>query len=180
MGRFFELFINKKMAIIIEKKRNSYLNGLNIELSNHIFPTARTFYVKKGSDEHLIIGCKIWDEHNIFGTNGRTHMCVFYYDKIGDEFVYSDSDCSWKVINRAEDNYADTFMFFCDKTKPSPELLLRIYQKFILRHFFSEKEIKYHQTDSNIFKLGHAIVLENELRELMKNTMYRIKALEKR
>jgi hypothetical protein len=168
------------MPLFIEKKRNSYLNGLSVELSNHIFPTARTFYVKKGMEENLIIATKIWDKHTIFGTNGKTHMCVFYYDKIGDEFVYSDSDCSWKVINRAEDNYADTFMFFCDKTKPSPELLLRIYQKFILRHFFSEKEIKYHQTDSNIFKLGHAIVLENELRELMKNTMYRIKALEKR
>jgi hypothetical protein len=168
------------MPLIIEKKRNSYLNGLDIELSNHIFPSARTYYVKKGTEENLIIGCKIWDKHTIFGTHGRTHMCVFYYDKIGDEFVYTGSDCSWKIKNENEEIYADTFLFFIEKTMPSPELLLRIYQKFILRHFFSEKEIKYHQTDTNIFKLGKAINLDVELRELIKNTMYRKKSAEKR
>jgi hypothetical protein len=168
------------MPLFIEKKRNSFLNGLDIELSNHIFPSARTFYVKKGSDEHLIIGCKIWDEHTIFGTHGRTNMAVFYYQKIEDKFVYTGSDCSWKIKNENEEIYADTFLFFIEKTEPSPEVLLHIYSKFILRHFFDKNEINYHQSDIDIFKLGHAIMLENELRELMKNTMFRKKSAEKR
>ncbi len=165
------------MPLIIEKKGNSLLLGLNVELNNHIFPTARTFVVKKEREEMMVIACKIWDEDTIFGSFGRTEMAIFYFDKIKGKFKYGGHDASWKQRDKNNELYADNFVFFCEKTQPAPEYLLQIYQKFILRHFFSKKEIKYHQTQDDVFKLNKAIMLDNELRRLMKNTLYRKKGI---
>ncbi len=164
------------MPLLIEKKGNSLLLGLNVELNNHIFPTGRTFVVKQETEELMVVAFKIWDEDNIFGTHGHTEMAVFYYDKKGGKYQYGGHDASWKQRDKNNELYADNFVFFCEKTRPAPEYLLHIYQKFILRHFFAKNEIKYHQSKDDIFKLKHAIMLEHELRKLMKNTMYRKKA----
>jgi len=165
------------MPLIIEKKGNSLLLGLNVELNNHIFPTARTFVVKQETEELMVMAFKIWDEDNIFGMHGHTEMATFYFDKHNDKYKYGGSDSSWKTRDKKNQNYADDFMFFCSKVKPVPEYLLQIYQKFILRHFFAKNEIKYHQTSDDIFKLKHAIMLDHELRKLMKNTLYRKKGI---
>ena len=163
------------MPLLIEKKGNSLLLGLNVELDNHIFPTARTFVVKHETEEFMVVAFKIWDEDNIFGTHGHTEMAVFYFDKNKNKFKYGGVDSSWKNRDKNNENYADNFIFFCNKIKPAPEYLLQIYEKFILRHFFDKNEIKYHQTQDDIFKLNKAIMLDNELRKLMKNTLYRKK-----
>lgn len=162
------------MPLIIEKKCHSFLNGINIELVHHSFPSARTIFIKndENGDDGIMIMFKMWNENYIFENKGKTDIASFYFVKKNKSYYLDGVDCTYA---RDKNHYSNDFIYFCENNSVTPEKALAVYQNMILSIFFENSEIKYNQIDIPTYDFIYEIeALKNEIMDFSLSTLYRI------